>query len=722
MQLNTSQLNSQQTEAVFHTDGPFLVLAGAGSGKTRIVTYRIARLLKENIPASSILALTFTNKAALEMNQRVQSLCQQNVKICTFHSLGAYILRESIHILGYQRDFTIYDEEDSLKLIRACMRSLNISEKTAQSKQLKRLISHFKNDAPSMEDYLGSFQSRELKKTFPVFYNLYQDSLKNYNALDFDDLLYLVVQLFSQHPEVLSLYQQQWKYLLIDEYQDTNISQYTIASLLVKNNNNIFAVGDPDQSIYSWRGANIHNILNFSKDFPGAKIVKLEQNYRSTSTILDTANSLIGHNYNRYEKKLWSSLGEGEKISFFVSPNENLEASFVVKEIKRIQNQNDTSLNDIVIFYRTNFQSRTFEDELLSQRVPYVIVGGVSFYQRKEIKDILAFLKIIQSESDFLAFVRTINLPKRGIGNSSLEKLKSIIDANKTPILSLCTQLLCPEKGQNLGIRLTKKHKEGLSSYINLIRSLRELRDRPLQDLVSETIEQTQYLDILRKDPETYDDRKANLDALIAKAAAKQEEDPEISLDTFLEELSLKGSSDEEQDSLEKVSLMTIHNGKGLEFNVTFLVGMEENLFPHINAQENPDAVEEERRLCYVGITRAKKQLYLTASRERFLWGRTQRMRPSRFLKELPAQNIQKVSFNEYETISSRPQKEYESQTHHKSSFKINDRVHHKHFGHGKVLETSQESIGLIYKILFSEDKKPKSIVAKYANLEKVIP
>lgn len=633
-----NQLNPEQKVAAMHIDGPLLVLAGAGSGKTRVVAYRIAYLIEHGVHPAQILAVTFTNKAAQEMQERIHTLLrgsfhESHPTICTFHSLGVRILRESAHHLGLTTNFLIYDEEDSSKLLKGCLQALNV-KKDGEFKVYRNCISTAKNQLQGPSDLPTAELPHSVQETLSEVYKLYQQRLKEANALDFDDLLYLTVKLLQQHPAVLAAYQARWPYLLIDEYQDTNHAQYLMARLIVGNRRNIFVVGDPDQSIYSWRGANIQNILNFEKDYPGAKIIRLEQNYRSRKNILDAANRLIKNNASRFEKNLWSDRGEGEKITLFVGDSEREEAGFVVHEIERLHTFHHISYSEMTIFYRTNFQSRIFEDFLLRKRIPYVIVGGISFYQRKEIKDTLAFLRMISSDYDSVSFERTINLPKRGIGLSTIEKIRAASSDTQTPILQYCKSLLFANEGD---IRLTAKQKEGIKEYVELIENLRLLqKEVPLEKLVIETIRQSRYLEVLREDKETFDDRKGNLDELISKAHEWEMLNDSPSLDFFLEELSLKSSLDEARFSNEKVNLMTLHNGKGLEFDTAFLVGMEEDLFPHANSRDTYEAIEEERRLCYVGMTRAKERLYLTAAETRFIWGSHRMMRPSRFLREIP--------------------------------------------------------------------------------------
>jgi DNA helicase-2/ATP-dependent DNA helicase PcrA len=645
MEINKSPvLNPEQLEAVHHVEGPLLVIAGAGSGKTRVVTFRIVHLLELGISEYSILGLTFTNKAAEEMKERVRNLTSKHVLISTFHSLGARILRESIESLGYKRDFVIYDEEDTEKILKACMDALELPDKK-EAKIFRQLISKAKNDLLKPEEVDTSEYSSSAEKYFPELYKLYQARLKECNALDFDDLLYLPVRLFREFPQTLDMYQNRWKYLLIDEYQDTNAAQYEMVRLLAEKLRNLFVVGDPDQSIYSWRGASVSNILNFEIDYPGAKIIRLEQNYRSKANILNAANALILNNDSRYEKNLWSDLGDGDKIKIYTAEDDQSEAAYVTNLIRTFHMDHRIPLKEIVIFYRTNFQSRVFEDALLFKRIPYVIVGGISFYQRREIKDILSFLRIIHSSSDFIAFVRTLNLPKRGIGASTIEKLQLASSMENMSILEYCQALVYEDQHLQTPVKLSAKQKEGLKEYIGIIAKFKKIaKEGSLRDLVWATVYDSHYLQVLKEEPDSYNDRKENLDELIAKATEWEENSEDKSLGKFLEELSLKSSMDENEYSDEKVRLMTLHNGKGLEFTVTFLVGMEEDLLPHINSKGEGNALEEERRLCYVGITRAKQFLYITNARSRFLWGVRRSMYPSRFLREIPDKYKEKVS------------------------------------------------------------------------------
>jgi DNA helicase-2/ATP-dependent DNA helicase PcrA len=620
-----SNLNKEQEIAVQHVEGPLLVLAGAGSGKTRVVTFRIAHLIDLGVDPSKILAVTFTNKAADEMKTRIRTLKNAHVLACTFHSLGARILRES-----YSRDFTIYDQEDSEKLLRGCLEQMNLDK--GLLKQIKVQISSAKNDLLGPEEFKIDRLTQEV-------YETYQKKLKECNALDFDDLLYMTVKWLRENETARNEYQDRWLFVLIDEYQDTNLAQYTLAKILVEKHQNIFAVGDPDQSIYSWRGARYQNILNFESDFPGAKVITLDQNYRSTNTILRAANALIEQNSERYDKKLWSELGDGAKIGLMVAQNERQEAEFVAGAIER----HATPYDETAIFYRTNAQSRPFEDVLLRAQIPYTIIGGLSFYDRREVKDLLAYLRVVQSNADLISFLRTINLPRRGLGATVVEKIASAASLNNMSIFTFCEEFLanpslCPD------VKLGPKQRAGLQEYVRMIHHLRARKNSmKIHELLSEALSESRYLKYIQEDPETFQDRKENIDELLGKAAEWEEEQETPTLTQFLEELSLR-SRVQQDSNLPSVKLMTLHNSKGLEFTLVFLVGLEEDLFPHINAKDDPKALEEERRLCYVGMTRAKRTLYLCSTIYRFMWGTPRLMRPSRFLKEIPAQFTERAS------------------------------------------------------------------------------
>ena len=694
------KLNPQQLDAVNHVDGPMLVLAGAGSGKTRVVTCRIGRLIEIGINPADILAVTFTNKAAEEMRTRIRTQKNAHVLASTFHSLGARILRESISALDYRPDFAIYDEEDSEKLLKNCLENLHLTNEKGLLKTLQMEISSAKNNLQDPDKPAG--------QPFQQVYALYQAKLKECNALDFDDLLYLTVKLLQENVAARLEYQNRWLFVLIDEYQDTNYVQHQLSKLLVEKHGNIFAVGDPDQSIYSWRGARYQNILQFETDFPGAKIVTLDQNYRSTNTILQAANQLISHNTVRYEKKLWSALGDGEKIGLFIGQNERREAEYIVHKILKIAADYHVSYDEIAIFYRTNAQSRTFEDALLSRRIPYVIVGGLSFYQRREIKDVLAYLRMLVSNSDLVSFLRTIHLPKRGLGFATLEKIIEQAAIRHVPVFSYCEELADTPEADG-AIKLSARQRDGLQSYVSLIRRLRDSRPTlKIFELITMAVTESHYLDVLKEDPESCDDRKENIDELIGKAAEWEDEHETPTLQQFLEELALR-STFEEQKNVPSVRLMTLHNSKGQEFAMVLIGGMEEELFPHINSMDIPESLEEERRLFYVGMTRAKRFLYFTAANYRYMWGGPRLMRPSRFLREIPTEFLKNESPIAYEPesgIGGDPE-----------GFAVGDRISHPQFGPGIVKKAYHTSYGLTYEVFFEDQNMTRSVVAKYAKL-----
>lgn len=634
-----SLLNNEQLEAAMHVNGPLLVLAGAGSGKTRVVTYRIIHLLQSGIPASSILAVTFTNKAAREMEERVRHLTSAHVTLSTFHSLGAKLLRELTPFIDRSPGFVIYDEDDANRLLKNCLKELEISEKELPVKNAKSLISKAKNAIYSPDELPLEMIPRSIAPFFARLYSLYQQQLKISNAIDFDDLLYLPVRLFREQPQVLAHYQNRWQYLLVDEYQDTNPAQYELIQQLAAPRYNLFVVGDPDQSIYSWRGADLNNILRFEQDFKGAKVVRLEENYRSHQTILAGANGLISRNEQRYKKSLWSRGPVGEKIQLVYCNSDREESQFAVQTIQHLKRKG-ISYSDQVVFYRTNSQSRSFEDALLRAQVPYTIVGGISFYQRREIKDILGYLRMACTPHDIISFSRTLNTPKRGIGDKSMEDLLSAARQKELSILDYCRKGI---HGEDKDIKFSPRQRQGIGDYIKVINAIQNAGS--LQNAVRAAIELSGYLGFLESEPETKQDREANLYELAYKASEWEKETEEPTLEKFLEELSLRSSLDEADTETERVSLMTIHNGKGLEFKAAFVVGMEETLFPHINSQDDPNAVEEERRLCYVGMTRAKEFLYLSYAGQRPLWGSIRAMRPSRFLREIPPETLRHTRF-----------------------------------------------------------------------------
>lgn len=699
-------LNEEQKIAVETLEGPLLVLAGAGSGKTRVVTMRIARLIELGVPPSEIIALTFTNKAAEEMRSRVRDMAGRDVLACTFHSLGARLLREVAKEVGLDSSFTIYDQKDSENLLKSCLETLGIKDEKGYLKSVAGEISHAKNAILGPEDFTHE-EANKLKTNFREIYTLYEQRLKQYNAVDFDDLLFLTVKFF-QTSELAKAVRKRYNYILVDEYQDTNHAQYMMVKFLVEEHNNICVVGDPDQSIYSWRGADINNILSFEKDFSGAKVVALNKNYRSTNYILKGAGAVIDNNERPYNKELYSDLGDGEKINVHLFSSDREEVRFVVEKIARYARQ--YPLDEIVIFYRTNFQSRLFEDALLSSDICYTIIGGVSFYQRKEIKDILAFLRLAVSPRDFMSFARTINVPKRGFGKVALQKIKEAADEHAMPVLHLL------EQGK---VKLSAKQQSGLKEYLEIIEDIRDIAEghSTLEQVITFAIERIGYLKLLDRDEETAEERKGNVEELISKAHewAEDKSDEESHLKHFLEDLTLKTSVETVGEEQTSVKLMTLHNGKGLEFQVCFMVGMEEDLFPHTNSKDNPDAIEEERRLCYVGMTRARKHLHLTSSSYRFIWGGPRTMLPSRFLAEIPEELTERTQtggfYGRAGHMASHSQERLAKES------KEGRIVLHKGFGKGIIEKEYETSMGKTFDIKFFEDGERRSLVEKFAKL-----
>lgn len=621
-------LNEEQKKAVSILSGPVLVLAGAGSGKTRVVTERIASLIQAGVPAFSILGLTFTNKAAKEMQERVHKITSCQVWISTFHRLGAKILRESIHVLGYEPNFFIFDEEDAEKIIKLSLEKMGVQEGKGEIRKYRQSISRVKNSGKPRDD----FEERLAR--------IYNEELKRSNAVDFDDLLLLPLKIFREQPSILQLYKSRYTHLLVDEYQDTNSLQDELIQLLTGDSQNLFVVGDPDQAIYSWRGANIRNIMNFQEKYPGAEVICLEENYRSQPHILDAANALIANNSTRYEKNLWSKRPVGAKIKKIRASNEKEEAFLISSDIAEL-NRKGVSYEEIAILYRTNAQSRPFEDYLLSRGIPYIVVGGISFYQRKEIKDVLAFLRLLVSDHDPLAFERVVHLQKMGLGKVTLKKIFDGAESEQKPLYLYCKSLLSENSLLKHPVALSTKARSALSHLANLVDSLREMsKETGVSDLIREVILQSNYIEILKEDRETYQDKKENVDELVAKAMDWDSEQ-RGGLIEFFEELSLKASIEDLNPNQERVSLMTVHNSKGLEFHSAFLAGLEEDLFPHVNSRDDEMALEEERRLCYVAMTRAKERLTISYCQMRYLFG-TQRFQiPSRFLREIPSAYVQ---------------------------------------------------------------------------------
>lgn len=628
-------LNPMQQEAVCHTEGPLLILAGAGSGKTRVLTHRIAWLIDEKgVNPWNILAITFTNKAAGEMRERVDDIVgfgSEQIWVSTFHSACVRILRRFADHLGYERNFVIYDTDDQKSVIKEICKRLNIDTKIYKERALLSAISSAKNEMIDAKAYALNVSGDFGKQRIADVYGEYEKVLYKNNAMDFDDLLVKTVEVLRNNEDVLNYYQERFKYIMVDEYQDTNTVQFRLVSLLAGKYRNLCVVGDDDQSIYKFRGANIYNILNFEKEFSDAKVIKLEQNYRSTQTILDAANSVIRHNKGRKEKTLWTANEVGDKIVFHQYQNEYDEAYQVVEEISRIVSQGKAHYNDYAILYRTNAQSRVLEEKFVARSIPYKIVGGINFYQRREIKDILAYLKTIDNGRDDLAVRRIINVPKRGIGMTTLNRVTEYGEARD---MSFFDALECCDDIPRIG-----KTGEKIKGFVNMIEVFRAQSEYiTLAELLTNVLEETGYIkELEEEDTEVAQGRIENIDELMNKIVAYEEEEEEPTLSGFLENVALVSDIDSLDEAEDYVMLMTLHSAKGLEFPYVYMCGMEDGLFPSYMTivNDDPEEIEEERRLCYVGITRAKKRLTMTYAKSRMVRGSTQYNMLSRFVKEI---------------------------------------------------------------------------------------
>ena len=637
-------LNEPQQRAVACIDGPLLIVAGAGSGKTRVLTFRIANLLEHGVPPYRILAITFTNKAAREMRDRVDTLIgdsAHDVWLSTFHSFCARFLRVEIEHLGsYAKNFVIYDASDTKGLIRECLKELNIDEKHTAPGAVQSHISDAKNrllDVKAFAAQATDFFAEQVAKV----YELYQSKLRANNALDFDDLLMLTVELLSNNEEVRAKYQKKFQYILVDEYQDTNGAQYAITKLLAEGHHNICVVGDADQSIYGWRGADMRNILNFERDYPEATVILLEQNYRSTKNILAAANAVIENNLTRKKKALWTDNPTGDPIIIYEGATEKNEASYIVREVERLHTMFHVKYGDIAVLYRTNAQSRNIEEAFYATGIPYAMVGSVRFYDRREIKDIIAYLRVIYNPRDTLSLLRIINVPKRGLGQTSLGRMMETAAEYRISLFDLITddQLLSTIP------KLSAKVRTALEDFAALIFTfMGQVGTRPLHEIVEDMIEESGYAAALEEDKkEDNRDRLENLREFISVAKNFEDgaEEGANGLEDFLAQISLISDVDETEQSDGNVTLMTFHAAKGLEFPTVFMAGMEEGLFPHSRTLLDDMEIEEERRTCYVGITRAQRRLYLTYARQRTIYGRTEMSRPSRFLAEIPEELVE---------------------------------------------------------------------------------
>lgn len=731
-------LNNEQREAVFCTEGPLLMLAGAGSGKTRSLTHRIAYLIEEKgVAPWNILAITFTNKAAQEMTQRVDALVgygSEDIWISTFHATCSRILRRHIDLLGYDRNFTIYDASDQKSLMKEVLKEMKIDTKQFPERSVMSEISSAKNEYKSPLDYRNEYGSNFRNQRIADIYEHYQKRLKENNALDFDDLLVKMVDLFQANPDVLEHYQDRFQYIMVDEYQDTNTVQFLLVSLLAKKYRNLCVVGDDDQSIYKFRGANIYNILNFEKVFPDAQVIRLEQNYRSTQNILNAANGVIANNKGRKEKKLWTENQKGELVHFKQYDTEYDEADGVVSRINFLA-MRGVQYKDMAILYRTNAQSRIFEEKLKQKNIPYAIVRGISFYDRKEIKDLMSYLKVVDSGMDDLSVKRIINVPKRGIGQTTINRLQEFAILNQ---MSFLDAVFNADEIPEVARALAKLHK-----FADMIEEFREYAsEHEISELLEHILDVTQYrAELEAEGTDESISRLEDIEELFNDIAYYEEEEENPNLRDFLAEkdmYTLNAGIDNLEDENNKVLLMTLHNAKGLEFNNVFLGGMEEGVFPGFGAMMSGDEseIEEERRLCYVGITRAKERLFLSAAKRRMLRGQTQYNRRSRFIDEIPGQYLdteQRVSEQRVVKTTERPAKyQYGAKAgkpYNLSDFKVKpvgeldyqvgDRVKHIKFGVGTVLEITKGGRDFEVAVEFDRVGR-KKMFASFAKLKKV--
>ena len=738
----TYGLNPQQAEAVINTEGPMLIMAGAGSGKTKVLTCRVANLLQKGVRPYRILAITFTNKAAAEMRERVNNMsgpAAKDVWLFTFHAFCARFLRMEIDKLpGYGGNFAIYDTADSQNLIKQILKEMNLDDKRFQPSGILSRISNAKNalqDAAAFARQAGDFYEQKVAD----IYSRYEQKLQLNNALDFDDLLMLSIKLLQENKEVREKYQDRFDYLLVDEYQDTNHAQYLLTKFLAAKHRNICVVGDADQSIYGWRGADIQNILDFEKDYPDAKVIKLEQNYRSTQIILDAANAVIENNTGRKPKNLWTENKSGADIIYFQAVDERDEARFVIEQLQNLQRTENKKLGDMAILYRTNTQSRIFEEMLIKSGISYNMVGGLKFYERKEIKDIIAYLRVIFNPADSLSLLRIINVPKRGIGDASLAKIQAYAAANNVSLFEAVSNAAAID---GLSSRFVSK----LDDLAGIIFELMNLAgEAPVEDLIDRVLRDTGYLEELENErtPQAQS-RIDNLHELISVAQEFAASEEENNLENFLAHVALVSDIDDTELGEDAITLMTLHSSKGLEFPVVFLVGMEEGLFPHARTLMDETEIEEERRLCYVGITRAKEKLFLSSTKMRTIYGNTVTYPPSRFLQEIPARLVKTIKRQERfsalenfkqvsEKYSAKPQKPASTFNPHSfmpqkpaaaaggtgTRFNTGDRVSHSKWGEGMVVSVKDSPDGQEVKVAFA-GAGVRSLLTKYAVLKKL--
>ena len=728
MQSLLDGLNREQQQAVQHTEGPLLILAGAGSGKTKVLTVRIAYLLAQGVNPYEILAITFTNKAAKEMKSRVEGLVgdvANRIWLSTFHSFCAKFLRfELDNFLGYNSNFTIYDTSDSQVVIKAALKALNLDDKYYPVGAMISAISDAKNKLMFASDYRKQARDFYQQKVADV-YEYYERELRKNNALDFDDLLLVAVKLLQSNAAVLDKYSKRFRYVMIDEYQDTNHAQYLLAYLLSSHWKNIAVVGDADQSIYAWRGADIQNILDFEKDYPNCTSIKLEQNYRSTKIILDAANAVIDHNEGRPEKNLWTDKVEGAKIQHFTAQSEHEEAAFIGDTIVKKHDIHGVPYGDMAILYRTNAQSRVLEEALIKRALPYTMVGGTKFYDRKEIKDVLAYLRVLYNPFDDLSLLRIINVPKRSIGATTVSKLQDYARENGTSLFMTLTQL-------HLVDTIKGKTKEKLEEFGILIFTLvAEMDDKSVLDILEAILDRTSYLAQLEESTDPQDQARAeNIGELLSVAKDFQDTNPTGTVEDFLEQVALVNDVDSFEQEESKVTLMTLHAAKGLEFPIVFLGGLEEGLFPHSRTLMNPEEIEEERRLAYVGITRAEKELYISNATTRTVFGRTSSYLPSRFIDEIPAELVDslrakrrtpddiKPTVPRHMSVASRPVTKPIIRNEVIADWKVGDTAIHSKWGNGKVVNVSGEGAGMKLTIEFPT-QGVRVVMAKFAPVKK---
>ena len=721
-------LNKEQEQAVQHTEGPLLILAGAGSGKTKVLTVRIAHLLAQGVNPYEILAITFTNKAAKEMKSRVEGLVgdvANRIWLSTFHSFCAKFLRfELDNFLGYNSNFTIYDTSDSQAVIKAALKALNLDDKYYPVGAMIGAISDAKNKLLFASDFRKQARDFYQQKVADV-YEYYERELRKNNALDFDDLLLVAVKLLQSNEAVLDKYSKRFRYVMIDEYQDTNHAQYLLAKLLASHWKNIAVVGDADQSIYAWRGADIQNILDFEKDYPNCTSIKLEQNYRSTKIILDAANAVIENNEGRPKKNLWTDKTEGAKIQHFTAQSEHEEAAFIGDTIAKKHDIHGVPYGDMAILYRTNAQSRVLEEALIKRALPYTMVGGTKFYDRKEIKDVLAYLRVLYNPFDDLSLLRIINVPKRSIGATTVAKLQDYARANGTSLFMTLTQL-------HLVDTIKGKTKEKLEEFGILIFTLvAEMEDKTVLDILESILDRTGYLAQLEESTDPQDQARAeNIGELLSVAKDFQDTNPTGTVEDFLEQVALVNDVDSFEQEESKVTLMTLHAAKGLEFPIVFLGGLEEGLFPHSRTLMNPEEIEEERRLAYVGITRAEKELYISNATTRTVFGRTSSYLPSRFIDEIPEELVDglrakrkvpddiKRHVPQHMSVTSRPVTKPIVRNEVIADWKIGDTAIHSKWGNGKVINVAGEGAGMKLTIEFPT-QGVRVVMAKFAPVKK---